>query len=197
MIRLGITGGIGSGKSVVSEILKIKGIPVYNADTEAKRLMVEDEELRHQLMQLLGDDIYFADGTLDKKKIASRIFSNPTLLQKVNQTVHPAVGKDFLRWEQKQAQQSKNIVAMESAILFESNLNMQFDKTLLVYAPLEVRVKRVMIRDAATLEQVQARIKNQSDEESKRSKADFVIENDNQQALLPQINQVLSQILSK
>lgn len=197
MIRLGITGGIGSGKSVVSEILKIKGIPVYNADTEAKRLMVEDEELRHQLMQLLGDDIYFADGTLDKKKIASRIFSNPTLLQKVNQTVHPAVGKDFLRWEQKQTQQSKNIVAMESAILFESNLNMQFDKTLLVYAPLEVRVKRVMIRDAATLEQVQARIKNQSDEESKRSKADFVIENDNQQALLPQINQVLSQILSK
>ncbi len=197
MIRLGITGGIGSGKSVVSEILKIKGIPVYNADTEAKRLMVEDEELRHQLMQLLGDDIYFADGTLDKKKIASRIFSNPTLLQKVNQTVHPAVGKDFLRWEQKQVQQSKNIIAMESAILFESNLNMQFDKTLLVYAPLEVRVKRVMIRDTATLEQVQARIKNQSDEESKRSKADFVIENDNQQALLPQINQVLSQILSK
>ena len=197
MIRLGITGGIGSGKSVVSEILKIKGIPVYNADTEAKRLMVEDEELRHQLMQLLGDDIYFADGTLDKKKIASKIFSNPTLLQKVNQTVHPAVGKDFLRWEQNQAQQSKNIIAMESAILFESNLNMQFDKTLLVYAPLEVRVKRVMIRDAATLEQVQARIKNQSDEESKRSKADFVIENDNQQALLPQINQVLSQILSK
>ena len=197
MIRLGITGGIGSGKSVVSEILKIKGIPVYNADTEAKRLMVEDEELRHQLMQLLGDDIYFADSTLDKKKIASRIFSNPTLLQKVNQTVHPAVGKDFLRWEQKQVQQSKNIIAMESAILFESNLNMQFDKTLLVYAPLEVRVKRVMIRDAATLEQVQARIKNQSDEESKRSKADFVIENDNQQALLPQINQVLSQILSK
>lgn len=197
MIRLGITGGIGSGKSVVSEILKIKGIPVYNADTEAKRLMVEDEELRHQLMQLLGDDIYFENGTLDKKKVASKIFSNPTLLQKVNQTVHPAVGKDFLRWEQNQAQQSKNIIAMESAILFESNLNMQFDKTLLVYAPLEVRVKRVMLRDAATLEQVQARIKNQSDEESKRSKADFVIENDNQQALLPQINQVLSQILSK
>lgn len=197
MIRLGITGGIGSGKSVVSEILKIKGIPVYNADTEAKRLMVEDEELRHQLMQLLGDDIYFENGTLDKKKVASKIFSNPTLLQKVNQTVHPAVGKDFLRWEQNQAQQSKNIIAMESAILFESNLNMQFDKTLLVYAPLEVRVKRVMLRDAATLEQVQARIKNQSDEESKRSKADFVIENDNQQALLPQINQVLSQILPK
>ena len=197
MIRLGITGGIGSGKSVVSEILKIKGIPVYNADTEAKRLMVEDEELRHQLMQLLGDDIYFENGTLDKKKVASKIFSNPTLLQKVNQTVHPAVGKDFLRWEQNQAQQSKNIIAMESAILFESNLNMQFDKTLLVYAPLEVRVKRVMLRDAATLEQVQARIKNQSNEESKRSKADFVIENDNQQALLPQIKQVLSQILSK
>ncbi len=197
MIRLGITGGIGSGKSVVSEILKIKGIPVYNADTEAKRLMVEDEELRHQLMQLLGDDIYFENGTLDKMKVASKIFSNPTLLQKVNQTVHPAVGKDFLRWEKNQAQQSKNIVAMESAILFESNLNMQFDKTLLVYAPLEVRVKRVMLRDAATLEQVQARIKNQSDEESKRSKADFVIENDNQQALLPQINQVLSQILPK
>lgn len=93
MIRLGITGGIGSGKSVVSEILRTKGIPVYNADEEAKRLMVQDENLRSQLMNLLGDDIYYGDGTLNKKKIASMIFSNQTLLTKVNQTIHPAVDR--------------------------------------------------------------------------------------------------------
>lgn len=196
MIRLGITGGIGSGKSVISEILRTKGIPVYNADEEAKRLMVQDENLRSLLMNLLGDDIYYGDGTLNKKKIASMIFSDQTLLTKVNQTIHPAVGKDFLSWEQNEAQKSKEIIALESAILFESKLDIEFDKTILVYAPLDVRIKRVMKRDSATFEQVQARVKNQSDEESKRLKADFIIEND-LQAVLPQINQILSQLTSK
>lgn len=191
MMRLGITGGIGSGKSIVSEVLKIKGIPVYNADEEAKRLMIEDGELRSQLMQLLGNDIYFADGTLDKKRIASMIFSNQNLLTQVNHTVHPAVGKDFLRWEQTEMQKSPKIIALESAILFESKLDIKFDKTLLVYAPLDVRIKRVMKRDTATLEQVQARVRNQSEEEDKRTKADFIIENGNLQAILPQINQIL------
>ena len=190
-MRLGITGGIGSGKSIVSEVLKIKGIPVYNADEEAKRLMIEDGELRSQLMQLLGNDIYFADGTLDKKRIASMIFSNQNLLTQVNHTVHPAVGKDFLRWEQTEMQKSPKIIALESAILFESKLDIKFDKTLLVYAPLDVRIKRVMKRDTATLEQVQARVRNQSEEEDKRTKADFIIENGNLQAILPQINQIL------
>lgn len=196
MIRLGITGGIGSGKSVVSEILRTKGIPVYNADEEAKRLMIQDENLRSQLMNLLGDDIYYGDGTLNKKKIASMIFSNQTLLTKVNQTIHPAVGKDFFCWERTEAKKSKKIIALESAILFESKLDIEFDKTILVYAPLDVRIKRVMKRDSATFEQVQARVKNQSDEESKRLKADFIIEND-LQAVLPQINQILSQLTSK
>ncbi len=191
MMRLGITGGIGSGKSIVSEVLKIKGIPVYNADEEAKRLMIEDGKLRSQLMQLLGNDIYFADGTLDKKRIASMIFSNQKLLTQVNHTVHPAVGKDFLRWEQTEMQKSPKIIALESAILFESKLDIKFDKTLLVYAPLDIRIKRVMKRDTATLEQVQARVRNQSEEEDKRTKADFIIENGNLQAILPQINQIL------
>lgn len=190
-MRLGITGGIGSGKSIVSEVLKIKGIPVYNADEEAKRLMIEDGKLRSQLMQLLGNDIYFADGTLDKKRIASMIFSNQKLLTQVNHTVHPAVGKDFLRWEQTEMQKSPKIIALESAILFESKLDIKFDKTLLVYAPLDIRIKRVMKRDTATLEQVQARVRNQSEEEDKRTKADFIIENGNLQAILPQINQIL------
>ncbi len=196
MIRLGITGGIGSGKSVISEILRTKGIPVYNADEEAKRLMVQDENLRSLLMNLLGDDIYYGDGTLNKKKIASMIFSDQTLLTKVNQTIHPAVGKDFLSWERTEAKKPKEIIALESAILFESKLDIEFDKTILVYAPLDVRIKRVMKRDSATFEQVQARVKNQSDEESKRLKADFIIEND-LQAVLPQINQILSQLTSK
>ncbi len=191
MMRLGITGGIGSGKSIVSEVLRIKGIPVYNADEEAKRLMIEDGKLRSQLMQLLGNDIYFADGTLDKKRIASMIFSNQNLLTQVNHTVHPAVGKDFLRWEQTEMQKSPKIIALESAILFESKLDIKFDKMLLVYAPLDIRIKRVMKRDTATLEQVQARVRNQSEEGDKRTKADFIIENGNLQAILPQINQIL------
>lgn len=190
-MRLGITGGIGSGKSIVSEVLRIKGIPVYNADEEAKRLMIEDGKLRSQLMQLLGNDIYFADGTLDKKRIASMIFSNQNLLTQVNHTVHPAVGKDFLRWEQTEMQKSPKIIALESAILFESKLDIKFDKMLLVYAPLDIRIKRVMKRDTATLEQVQARVRNQSEEGDKRTKADFIIENGNLQAILPQINQIL------
>lgn len=190
-ILIGITGGIGSGKTVVSDILRVKEIPVYDADNESKRLIVSDDTLKSKLTQLLGDDIYFADGSLNRKLMASKIFHDKDLITQVNQIIHPAVGRDFSCWAEKQ---KSPIVATECALLFESGLNKRIDYSIMVYAPLPIRIQRAMQRDNATREQIEARIKNQMDDDKKRDLADFVIMNDNRTAILPQVNQLLSNL---
>jgi len=194
MVTLGITGGIGSGKSVVSKILRLKNIPVYDADTEAKRIMVEDPLVVEGLRKLFGESLFTSEGKLDRKYIAGKIFGDKELLAEVNHLVHPAVGRDFVRWADEQQNRGAAVAAFESAILFEANMRGVLDKVLLVTAPEEVRVARVVVRDGVTVEQVRARMNHQMDEEGKKRLSDFIIYNDGWQAVLPQINKMLSQL---
>lgn len=186
--KIGITGGIGSGKSVVSDLLRLQGVPVYNADTASKSLLVTDEKLISSLKVLLGEDIY-QGGVLDKKRMASLIFSDKELLEKVNALIHPAVIADFERWANRQ---KASLLACESALIFESKMNSLFDAVVMVYAPESVRLRRAMLRDTATEEQVKARIQNQLSDEVKKSISDYVIVNDDKQALLPQLKELLA-----
>lgn len=170
---IGITGGIGSGKSYVSAILaKELGVPVYDCDKEAKRLTALDEDIRRQLIKLVGPDV-FNGTTLNKQCLADYLFADTEHAKKVNAIVHPAVLKDFTLWAEKQ---DKLLVALESAILYESGFCKYVDYVLFVDAPEGVRLQRAMQRDKATEAQVRARMKMQQPEQH-QGLADFVIDN--------------------
>lgn len=190
MIKLGITGGIGSGKSVVSHILSVMNIPVYQTDDESKRLVVENEEIRNRLTNLVGKDIYKPDGSLDKAMLANYIFGFPEHMQKVNNIIHPVVKQDFVRWANQFADKQR-FVAVECAILYESGFDALVDKTILVSAPLELRVRRAMLRDKAEEKQIRARIKHQMDEQLLYDKAQFIVSNDDEHLLIPQILEII------
>lgn len=175
MIKFAITGGIGSGKSYVSSLLEERGIPIYNADLESKRLTVQDGGIRKELVALLGEDIY-QGATLNKPLLASCLFANSDNAVKVNSIIHPRVKDDFRRWVE--SQKDVPLVGLESAILYESGFDDVVDQVVMVYAPEAVRLQRAMKRDNATEEQVRARMSAQMDDEEKRSKADFVLMND-------------------
>ena len=191
MIKIGITGGIGSGKSVVSSLLTSIGIPVYMADNEGKRLTETSPVIRKKLKALLGDDIYI-DDKLDRKKLARLIFTDEELLKKVNSIIHPVVKSDFRKWASNQA--SKRC-AFESAILFESGFDKEVDVIMTVYAPVELRLTRAMQRDDATESDIMKRMNRQMPDALKREQADFVIVNDGIQALMPQVEQFLKLIM--
>lgn len=191
MITLGITGGIGSGKSYVCRLLHGRGIPIYSCDDEAKRLMVENATIRQQLQALIGDDAYTTDGTLNKPVIAQFLFANPDNAALINGIVHPVVRQDFAQWV---SHQTSPIAAQECALLFESGFTDTVDKTVLVYAPETLRLQRAMQRDHATAQQIKARMAQQLDEEAKRQRADFCILNDGTADLEEQIEQLLTQI---
>ena len=171
---IGITGGIGSGKSYVSAILQEKfGIPVYDCDKEAKRLTASNEEIRQRLIALVGPEVF--DGNkLNKQLLADYLFADVENASRVNAIIHPVVLQDFKRWAEEQHE--KPIVALESAILFESGLGEMVDKVLFVDAPEEVRLRRAMLRDTATEAQIRARMKMQRPE-LHRLQADFIINN--------------------
>ena len=190
MIKIGITGGIGSGKSIVSELLSKAGIPAYTADDESKRITDASPVIKKKLKSLLGDDIYVND-MIDRKHLASLIFTDDALLKKVNAIIHPVVRKDFKRWA---AKQSSKRCALESAILFESGFYKEVDVILTVYAPVELRLSRAMQRDGATEADIMKRMNRQMPDALKRKQADFVIVNDGVQALIPQIEQFLLRI---
>ncbi len=189
MIKLGITGGIGSGKSVVSHILQLMDIPVYQTDNEAKRLMVQDPVIRQQLCALMGDEIYFPNHSLNRALLANYIFECPERLAQVNAIVHPRVKIDFLQWAEHY--KTLPLVCMECAILYESKFESTVDSVLVVTAPLKLRIQRAMQRDSAQEEQIRKRIKHQLSEEQLTDKADFVVKNDNETPLLPQITRIL------
>lgn len=193
MIKIGITGGIGSGKSVVSSLFRMNKIPVYMADAESKRLSDTSPVIRKKLISLFGDSIYVND-LLDRKRLASFIFSNEHVLKKVNEIIHPVVKKDFQAWVK---QQKGNMCAIESAILFESGFEKTVDVVLLVYAPVELRLTRAMERDGATEADIMKRMNRQMPEELKRKQADYVIINDDVQALIPQVDRFLKLLVSK
>lgn len=190
MIRIGITGGIGSGKSVVSELFRLSGIPVFIADDESKQLLDSSMTIRESLTSLFGRDIYF-DGFLDRRLLASKIFGNEELLKKVNGIVHPVVRQKFFDWVDCQKQVSE-YCGIESAILYEAHFENTVDCVLMVYAPIELRIKRTVVRDKTSSESVARRIVSQMSDEEKRARADYVIMNDDVHSLISQTNNFLS-----
>lgn len=191
-IKIGITGGIGSGKSVVSRLLGVCGIPVYISDVETKRLMVADRSIREGLVGLLGEEVY-VDGQLNKPLLASYLFSSPEHARQVNGIVHPRVKEDFRRWSQDHA--AFPVVGMESAILVESGFAGEVDGIVMVYAPKEIRIERAIRRDASSRELIEKRVRSQMDDEEKRGYADFVIVNDGETPLIPQVLNLLTSII--
>jgi dephospho-CoA kinase len=173
MRKVGLTGGIGSGKSTVAGYFRDLGVPVYNSDQRARALMEEDDGLRKAISELLGAKAYGATG-LNREYIASRVFKDDALLQALNQLVHPAVRKDFLTWS---GQQKAPYILQEAAILFENGAYKGFDRMILVTAPKEIRIRRVMERDSVTREAVEARMENQWETSRKIPLTDYVIEN--------------------
>lgn len=188
--KIGLTGGIGSGKSVVSRLLRIMGIPVYDSDTEAKRIIATDHTVHRQLSELIGQDI-LRNGELNRSLLASYLFAKPNHAEGVNRIVHPRVKEDFIRWASSY-EGEKTVVAMEAAILLEAGFKSEVDFVVMVYAPPEARIARAMKRDGLSREQVVARIDSQMCDELKRKQADFVITNDGETPLIPQVLELIS-----
>ena len=183
MLKIGITGGIGSGKSIVAKVFEHLDIPVYNADTAAKSLMENDPASRASITELFGPEAYL-NGTLNRSFISSLVFKDSRLLAALNALVHPATiqyGKEWMN------RQSAPYVIKEAALIFESGTQAELDYVIGVYAPQALRIHRVMQRDTVTREQVMQRMANQLDESLKMKLCDVVVVNDDQQLVLPQV----------
>lgn len=183
MLKVGITGGIGSGKSTVCQIFATLGIPVYQADDAAKRLMQENEALKQAITDLLGAESY-VNGRLNRPYISQKVFHSPALLEKLNALVHPVTIADGQAW---MSAQTTPYAIKEAALIFESGTQNELDFVIGVYAPKPVRIQRVMTRNQITREQVIERMQQQLEESIKMRLCDTVIVNDNQQALIPQV----------
>lgn len=190
MKKIGLTGGIGSGKSFVASVLEIMGFPVYDSDRHAKYLMQNDRSLREKLVIEFGSLMY-TDDSLNRQYISSLVFSKPDRLNKLNQLVHPAVKTDFLIWADRKR---SPLVFLESAILFESKFFLLMDKIVVVTAPLELRIDRIIQRDGMTKEDVMQRLKNQWSDEKKISMADYVIENDDKHSIIEQVTKIIDEL---
>lgn len=182
-LKVGVTGGIGSGKSLICKVFEVLNIPVYYADEKAKFLMQNNDILTDKISKLLGQNAYL-NGVLNKSYIADRIFNNAKLLAKLNALVHPAVREDFTKWSDKQ---NAPYVIEESAIIFEASLNQYFDKTILVVASEETRINRVIKRSKISKEQIQSRIQSQWTDEKKIPLADYVINNSGTNSFILQV----------
>jgi dephospho-CoA kinase len=187
MLKVGITGGIGTGKTTVCTIFSSMGIPVYYADDRAKWLMQHDENLVAQLKAAFGEQVYAPDGQLDRAYLSSLVFNNAEQLNILNGIVHPAVFMDGFSWEQEMAEAGHAYVLREAALLVETGSYKLLDKLIVVSAPLELRIERVMARDNCSREAVLSRIDKQLPEAEKLKLADFVIQNDGVQSLVPQV----------
>lgn len=190
-VKVGITGGIGSGKSTVCKVFRKLGIPVFEADYVAKQLINTDERIRNGLIDLFGKGVYTPEGLVDRKKLASLIFNNDIQLQKVNALVHPVVRTEFLKWAEEQA---VPYVIQEAAILFESGFYKMMDFTILVSAPEEERLARVMKRDKLTTEQVGERMRKQWSDDERRKLASVEIKNAENDLIIPQIIEIDKQL---
>ena len=190
MLKIGLTGGIGSGKSTVAKVFEVLGMPVYYADDAAKKLMNEEGSLKQQIQKIFGATAY-RNGQLDRKYVADIVFKKPDKLQLLNALVHPATINDAQKWMQRQR---TSYAIKEAALIFESGAQQQLDYVIGVYAPTPLRIQRTMQRDGITEEEVIARINKQMDENSKMQLCDFVIINDEEQLLIPQVVEVHKKI---
>lgn len=186
MYKIGVTGGIGSGKSTVCELLRDRGVAVYDSDSRAKQLMAESEALREQLIAAFGAECYNAEG-LDRAFLASKVFGNEEALQQLNSIVHPAVRADFQAWAE---QQQSPYVVLESAILFEAGFETEVDAILAVMAPLPMRLERTMARDGVDKESVMRRMEHQLSDDELHRRASRTIVNINREYLEGDIEQL-------
>ena len=191
MVKIGITGGIGSGKSIVSTLFQLHGIPVYNADEETKALNNTLPSIKEQLTKHFGENLYL-NNELDKNKFAHIIFNDPEKLKLANSIIHPEVLKHFKQW----CIQNSNhlIVPLEAAIIFESNFHNYLDKVATVYSPLNIRLERVSQRDNMPKEMVENRMQHQMPEAEKIRLSEYVIINDCKNSLIEQVERLLEDI---
>ena len=191
MLKVGLTGGIGSGKSTVARIFETLGVPVFYADDETKRLMNEDQEIRQKLVRHFGPETYNEQG-LDRAYMASVVFNNIEKLELLNSITHPATIEHAGKW---MAQQNSPYIIKEAALIFESGSHQQLDKVIGVYAPRELRIMRVVRRDKVTADEVLKRLDRQMNEEEKMKLCDFVLQNDEKQQLVPQVLKLHEELL--
>jgi dephospho-CoA kinase len=190
MKKIGLTGGIGVGKTYVSKIFQQMGIPIFNADEQAKKCMVEDANLKAAVQLAFGENMYLK-GVLQKDALAKIVFNNTKTLAKLNALVHPIVKQKFEDWC---SLQSTSMVIKEAAILFESDAHLGLDSVVCVSAPENLRIKRVQKRDGSSVEQIQSRMSKQMPQTEKEELADFLIVNDQLQLLLPQVLTIIKEM---
>jgi dephospho-CoA kinase len=185
-LLVGITGGIGSGKSLVTRIFSLFGVPVYDADSRAKALMEQDESLKQEIISLIGPEAYTESGKLVRSAIAAKVFSDPGLTERINGLVHPKVKEDSERWVHQYPRAP--YLVKEAALMYESGSYQQMDVMVMVYAPENLRVQRVMMRDLQRSEQeIRNIIARQMSDEEKKKRADHVITNDESRLIIPQV----------
>ena len=190
-VKLAITGSIGSGKSVVSRMMNVLGVPVYDCDVNAKRLMTDDGFIVSELKRMFGDECYEDDGTLNRQYIASRIFTDKENIKRVNSLVHPVVKRDFEEWA---AKQGSSVVAVETAILYESGMIEAVDKVLVVWADRETAISRTIQRSGMNRIQVENRMNNQMSVDDLLLMSDYSLYNDGDEPLLPRVMSVVEEL---
>jgi dephospho-CoA kinase len=193
MIKIGITGGIGSGKTYICKLLELMNFSVFYSDTEAKNIQNTDPEVRTKLIELFSEECYTEDG-LNRKFLAEIIFSDPAAKKQVEEIIHPAVAKHFTQWCETKEASNERIVFIESAILYESGFDKMVDKVIMVYADEEVRIERSMNRDGADRTAIEERIKNQGSDKEKCKKADFIINNNPNNLVNKQIIEIIKKL---
>lgn len=188
---VGLTGGIGSGKTIVSKVFETMGCFVYNSDEKAKALYY-NSNIKKNVIELLGSECYLNDHEINKDYISKKVFNYPELLQKLNQIIHPAVKEDFINFKNKLPE--KSIIVKETALLFEAGINKDLDYTILVTAPIDIKIKRVMSRNHISKEEVEKRMSSQWSDEQKKNLANIVITNDESLALIPQVISIIEKL---
>lgn len=193
MLKIGITGGMGTGKTVVSRVFALLGVPVYDSDARAKWMMRHDEELRQELISAFGTEAFTEEGELNRAYISSIVFNNPQRLEQLNSLVHPHVRNDFAKWAASHS--GKPYVLKEAALMYESEAWKQMDQIITVFAPMEARIKRLLHRDThRTEDAIRTIISKQLSEEDRMSRAEHIIYNDDQQLIIPQVLKLHEQL---
>jgi dephospho-CoA kinase len=190
-VFVGITGGIGSGKTFVCQTLKAMGYPVFFSDQEAKNILVNNPNAKKQITGLFGADSYLKNGELNRKYLSNQIFNNKNLLEKMNQIVHPLVRTAFKEWSK---QQTSNIIFNEVAIIFETGIYRNYDHIILVIATKETKIKRINKRDNSSAEEIEKRMNAQWPDEQKIPLSNFVIDNNDSMMIIPQIINILDKV---
>lgn len=185
MLKVGVTGGIGSGKSTVCNILRNLGVPIFTSDLEARKLLNTDEQIKEQIKTTFDVDMYTSAGTLDRERMSKCVFNNVEELEKLNNIVHPRVNEVFELWAKKH--ERRPYVVKEAAILFETGNHKKMDKVVTVFCPKKIRIQRIIERDQVTKEQVEKRMIFQFTDEERNTLADFIVLNDGVEDLLPQV----------